>query len=67
MFVLSLVLVRDFQPTPGMQFGESHRWLPEYGIAYKLGIDGICLWLVMLTTFLTPLALLGSWTSIETA
>ena len=65
LFLLSLVLVRDFKPIPGMQFLEDHAWIPDYGIAYKLGIDGISLWLVILTTFLTPLALLGSWTSIH--
>jgi len=64
-FLLSLSLVRDFQPIAEMQFGESVSWLPAYGISYKLGIDGLSLWLVMLTTFLTPLCLLGSWSSIE--
>ena len=65
LFVLSLALVRDFQPTAAMQFVENRSWLPGYGISYKLGIDGISLWLVILTTFLTPLALLGSWSSID--
>jgi NADH-quinone oxidoreductase subunit M len=64
-FLLSLSLVRDFQPIAPMQFAESRTWLPAYGISYKLGIDGLSLWLVMLTTFLTPLCLLGSWSSIE--
>jgi NADH-quinone oxidoreductase subunit M len=64
-FLLSLLLVRDFRPIAGMQFVESRTWLPEYGIACKLGIDGLSLWLVILTTFLTPLALLGSWSSIR--
>jgi len=64
-FLLSLLLVRDFKTIPGMQFVESRSWLPESGIAYKLGIDGLSLWLVILTTFLTPLALLGSWSSIR--
>jgi NADH-quinone oxidoreductase subunit M len=64
-FALSLLLVRDFEPIGRMQFEESWSWLPSYGISYKVGIDGLSLWLVMLTTFLTPLALLGSWTSIE--
>ena len=49
-----------------MQFEESRApGCPAYGIAYHVGIDGLSLWLVLLTTFLTPLALLGSWTSIE--
>jgi NADH-quinone oxidoreductase subunit M len=64
-FLLSLLLVRDFQPIAEMQFVESRRWLPDWGIGYRLGIDGLSLWLVLLTTFLTPLALLGSWSSIE--
>ncbi len=49
-----------------MQFVEQRAWLPAYGINYKVGIDGLSLWLVILTTFLTPLALLGSWSSIRT-
>jgi NADH-quinone oxidoreductase subunit M len=64
-FGLSLLLLDGFEPVARMQFEETWRWLPAYGIAYKVGIDGLSLWLVMLTTFLTPLALLGSWTSIE--
>jgi NADH-quinone oxidoreductase subunit M len=64
-FLLSLLLVRDFKPIWSMQFVEVHAWLPDYGITYKLGIDGLSLWLVVLTTFLTPLALLGSWSSIQ--
>jgi len=64
-FLLSLLLVQGFEPIARMQFEESRSWLPAYGITYKLGIDGLSLWLVMLTTFLTPLALLGSWSSIE--
>ena len=48
-----------------MQFEERRAWLPAYGISYHLGVDGLSLWLVVLTTFLTPLALLGSWYSIH--
>ena len=48
-----------------MQFVEQARWIPAWGISYHVGIDGLSLWLVILTTFLTPLCLLGSWTSIE--
>jgi NADH-quinone oxidoreductase subunit M len=64
-FGLSLLLVRDFQPGSQMQFVESATWMPRLGINYHLGIDGLSLWLIILTTFLTPIALLGSWTSIE--
>jgi NADH-quinone oxidoreductase subunit M len=64
-FLLSLLLLRGFQPIADPQFLEQRPWLPAYGISYSLGIDGLSLWLILLTTFLTPLALLGSWTSIE--
>jgi NADH-quinone oxidoreductase subunit M len=48
----------------GMQFAVSKTWIPSLGISYHLGIDGISLFLVLLTTFLTPLAILSSWTAI---
>jgi NADH-quinone oxidoreductase subunit M len=64
-FLLSLLLLRDFQPVAPMQFVEDHPWIPAYGISWKLGIDGLSLWLVLLTTLLTPLCLLGSWSSIH--
>ncbi len=67
-FVLSLVLWARFDPSPQaaeFQFVERHPWIPAFGITYHVGVDGISLLLVLLTTFLTPLALLGSWASIE--
>jgi NADH-quinone oxidoreductase subunit M len=63
-FVLSLLLLRDFESTAAMQFVENRPWLPTWGISYHLGIDGLSLWLVILTTFLTPIALVASWSSI---
>jgi NADH-quinone oxidoreductase subunit M len=65
LFVLSLRLLAGFEPIAEMQFVERRHWLPDYGISYALGIDGLSLWLVILTTFLTPFALLGSWSSIH--
>jgi len=47
------------------QFVERHDWIPAFGISYYLGIDGISLLLVVLTGFLTPIALLSSWASVE--
>jgi NADH-quinone oxidoreductase subunit M len=64
-FVLSLLLLLDFAPRAGMQFEVSRPWIPAYGISYHVGVDGLSLWLVILTTLLTPLALLGSWFSIH--
>jgi NADH-quinone oxidoreductase subunit M len=50
---------------PGMQFREYHRWILEPPVNYHLGVDGLSLLLILLTTFLTPLAILASWTSIH--
>ena len=47
------------------QFVERHPWIPAFGIDYYIGVDGISLLLVVLTGFLTPIALLSSWGSIE--
>ena len=65
-FLLSLRAVALFQARTGMQLEVRRDWLPSYGISYHLGIDGLSLWLVVLTALLTPLALLGSWRGIET-
>ncbi|HEX2711702.1 MAG TPA: NADH-quinone oxidoreductase subunit M [Candidatus Acidoferrales bacterium] len=66
-FALSLLLLRGFQTAYGpYQFEELRAWIPSPPIHYHLGVDGISLFLVLLTTFLTPLAILASWKSIET-
>ncbi|MCX7708143.1 MAG: hypothetical protein N2204_09060, partial [Anaerolineae bacterium] len=49
----------------GMQFVEKQLWVPEFNIQYFLGVDGLSLFLVLLTTFLTVLVLLFSWEGIE--
>jgi NADH-quinone oxidoreductase subunit M len=64
-FLLSLLLFSGFDATePGFQFVEHVPWLAEYGIHYFVGIDGISLFLVLLTTFLMPIVLIASWTDI---
>lgn len=61
-FVLSLGLLRGWEDgKAGMQFEESLTWIPQWGIRYGLGVDGISLWLILLTTFLTPLIFLAGW------
>src|SRR6476619_7206908 len=47
------------------QFVERYEWIPAFGISYFVGVDGISLLLVVLTGFLTPIALLGSWESVH--
>ena len=64
-FILSLPLFFVFDSTTAsMQFVEDWWWVQDYGISYKLGIDGISLLLVLLTTFLTVLCILSSWKAI---
>ena len=64
-FALSLVLwVRFDQSDPGFQFVESAAWLPQWNIAYKMGVDGISVLFVLLSTVLTPICILASWESI---
>ena len=64
-FVASAVLFTAFDGTQGgMQFVEKVPWIPSLDVSYHLGVDGISLLLVVLTTFLTPIALLASWESI---
>ena len=63
--VLSLMLWTGFKPDePGFQMVERASWIPQFGISYHIGIDGISLLLVLLTTLLVPVVILGSWTSI---
>lgn len=64
-FIISLGMLAEFDSTAThLQFVERYPWLHRIDVSYFLGIDGISLWLVMLTTFLTPIVILGSWTSI---
>ncbi|MFY9803495.1 MAG: NADH-quinone oxidoreductase subunit M [Candidatus Acidiferrales bacterium] len=64
-FAISLLLLPGFDSSaPGFQFVEFHPWIGE-AIHYHIGVDGISLFLVLLTTFLTPLAILCSWQSIQ--
>jgi NADH-quinone oxidoreductase subunit M len=64
-FAASLWLPAHFDAsTPEMQFVEAFSWIPTIGVTYLFGLDGISLWLVMLTTFLSVIAVICSWESI---
>jgi NADH-quinone oxidoreductase subunit M len=58
---LSLVVAVQFEPSGGFQFVEIHSWIPSFGAHYALGLDGLGLVLVLLTTILTPVVILASW------
>jgi NADH-quinone oxidoreductase subunit M len=65
-FAETLLLWSRFATGVGdFQFVERHAWIPAFGITYAVGVDGISLLLVVLTGFLTPLALLSSWESVH--
>ena len=65
-FGLSLSLLQNFDgASHQLQMVEQYSWIPAFGIKYFVGIDGISLWLVLLTTFLTPITILGSWKAIN--
>ncbi len=59
---LGIYLWTKFDPSqPGFQFVESVPWLAGVDVEYRMGVDGISLLLVLLTVFLTPIAILSSW------
>ncbi len=65
-FVLSTFLWFGFDPsTAAFQFEERVAWIPTFNVNYHMGIDGISLFFVLLSTFLTPLAILVSWKKIK--
>ena len=66
-FALSLTLWFQFDSSvAGFQFQEQSAWLPDFGIGYHLGVDGISVLFILLSTLLTPLCILASWESIRT-
>jgi NADH-quinone oxidoreductase subunit M len=65
-FLLSLPVVLLFDPAvAGMQFVERIPWIPAYGISYIVGVDGISLWLLLLTTFMMPVTILSTYKAVE--
>jgi len=64
-FLFSLVMMANFQPVAGYQFVEKDIWFQSFGMAYHLGVDGISVYFVLLSTFLTPICLISCWHSVE--
>jgi NADH-quinone oxidoreductase subunit M len=67
-FALSLLLLSgstEFGRSGAFHFAQDVPWVESIGARYHVGVDGISLWLVLLTTLLVPIAILSSWTSIE--
>ncbi len=66
-FCVSIVLLLRFDASAAGEYQliDAAAWVPELGIGYRLGVDGLALPLVLLTTLLTPVALLASWRSVD--
>jgi NADH-quinone oxidoreductase subunit M len=65
-FAVSLLLWTGFDPGhSGFQFVENRPWFPAFGIGYHVGLDGISLFFVLLSTLLTPICILASWETIQ--
>ncbi len=65
-FVLSIPLFINFETgSDAMQFVQNVPWIESLGISFHVGLDGISLFLVLLTTFIMPITILGSWHSIH--
>jgi NADH-quinone oxidoreductase subunit M len=65
-FVVSLFLLgKPFAQDGSMMWAGRVDWIPTAGISYALGVDGLSIWLVLLTTLISPISILASWKAIE--
>src|SRR5436189_1548379 len=65
LFLVSLLLIEGAGAnTASFRFEENYSWITSIGARFHLGVDGISLWLVLLTTLLMPISILSSWTAI---
>jgi len=61
-----LILMRFDSGTPGLQLVDRFDWIPSWGIQYFLGVDGLSILMVLLTSFISMLAIASSWNAIKT-
>ncbi|MFN7710235.1 MAG: NADH-quinone oxidoreductase subunit M [Holosporales bacterium] len=65
-FIVTLAAYAQFDPNhSGFQLLEHHAWLPSLGVSYRLGVDGLSMTLILLSAFMTPLAILATWHAIK--
>src|SRR5829696_10006708 len=64
-FIISLWLLKYNRGMGGMQFLEDHEWIPIIGARYQMGVDGVAVLLIVLTTLLGAIAALSSWEYIQ--
>ena len=64
-FILSCLIWFVFDSSiDSYQLSEKHKWFDDFNFNYHIGVDGISLFMILLSTFLTPLCILASWKSI---
>ena len=64
--VVTIVMALRFKPNgPTYQFTEVHQWIPQFGVHYAVGVDGIALVLIVMTAILMPVVVLASWNDAE--
>jgi NADH-quinone oxidoreductase subunit M len=65
-FIFSIIMMMNYETgEAGMQFVEKEIWFPALGLTYHLGVDGISVYFVLLSTFLTPICIISCWHAIE--
>ncbi len=65
-FLISLMIWANFDPqNAGYQLEERAEWIPQFDIGYHMGVDGISMWFVLLSTFLTPICILSAWDAVK--
>jgi len=66
-FLVTIPIYANFdQTTAVMQFVEMRNWIPSFGVFYHLGVDGLSVWFVLLTAFITIIVVLAGWQAITT-
>lgn len=66
-FLISFIVLLSYDRTvSGLQMVDQVNWIPSWGIQYYMGVDGISILMLLLTTFITPIAILSSWSAITT-
>lgn len=65
-FFLSFIMLLDFKSDqPGQQLEHIAEWIPNANISYHVGVDGVSIWLILLTTFIMPIAIVSSFNAIK--
>ena len=64
---LTMALGYELSSTAFLQFTERHDWIPAFGASYSLGVDGIALVLILMSTMLVPVTMLAGWHEMEGA